>query len=313
MPAYNAEKYIVEAIESILNQSFPDFEFIIVNDGSTDKTLEIIQQYAAQDKRIRILQTEHLGGGAARNAGVEVAQYDWIAMMDADDIALPTRLEKSMQAAHQHPEVVLWGAHIQNLGVKGQILGRKYSLINSPTTKAQFHFLRQQGKVIRIPHMTAFFKKEMFIKEGGYQPKFEGAEDMELFDRMSVKGLVLVLPDVLVLCRIHTNSVCYQKYIDQAIISKYITNRRQRLAKGDTAIPNLESFIAEFKRQKIRYLKLYRIALGEHYYRKATYCYGDKRYGCLLANLLVSFVLIMPRFIKPFGTRLFLFKATSKL
>ncbi|OAD23171.1 hypothetical protein THIOM_000999, partial [Candidatus Thiomargarita nelsonii] len=60
-------------------------------------------------------------------------------MMDADDIALPTRLEKSMQAARQHPEVVLWGAHIQNLGVKGQILGRKYSLINSPTTKAQFH------------------------------------------------------------------------------------------------------------------------------------------------------------------------------
>lgn len=304
MPAYNAENYIVDSINSILNQTFSDFEYIIVNDGSTDNTSEIIQQYAAQDKRIRILHTKHVGGGMARNAGVEVARYDWIATMDADDVALPTRLEKSMQAARQHHEIILCGGHIQNIDINGKILGRKYSTINSPSTKAQFHSLRQQGKVIRAPHVTTFFKKDIFIKAGGYQAKFEGAEDMDLIDRMSDHGIVLVLPDVFVQCHIHINSVCYKQYINQAILSEYITNRRQRLVKGDTEMPDIERFVAEFKRLKIRYFNLYRIAMGEHYHRKATYYYGDKRYGYLLANLLVSFVLT-PRFIKQFGERLF--------
>lgn len=303
MPAYNAANYIVESIDSILDQTFQDFEFIIVNDGSTDNTNEIIQQYAAQDIRIKILQTDHVGGGAARNVGVELARYDWIATMDADDVALPTRLEKSMKAARQSPEVILWGGYIQNIDAKGQIMGRKYSVINSPSTKAQFHSLRQHGKVIRAPHVTAFFKKEIFLKEGGYQAKFEGAEDMDLIDRMSDHGIVLVLPDVFVQCHIHADSVSYQQYINQAVLSEYIINRRQRLAKGDTSVPDIERFLAEFKRNKIRYLNLYRIALGEHYHRKATYYYGDKRYGYLLPNLLVSFVLT-PRFIKQFGERL---------
>lgn len=308
MPAYNAENYIVESIDSILNQTFSDFEFIIVNDGSTDNTGEITQQYAAQDKRIRILHTKHVGVGMARNAGVEMARYDWIATMDADDVALPTRLEKSMRAARQHPEIVLCGGHIQNIDINGKILGRKFSTINSPSTKAQFHALRQQGKVIRAPHVTTFFKKDIFIKAGGYQAKFDGVEDMDLIDRMSDHGIVLVSPDVYVQCHIHTNSVCYQQYIKQVMLSEYITSRRQRLVKGDTAMPDVETFLAAFKRTRIRYLNLYRIALGAHYHRKATYYYGDKRYGYLLVNLLASFVLT-PHFIKQFGERLFFFGA----
>jgi len=111
MPAYNAEKYIAQAIESILNQTFQDFEFIIVNDGSTDNTLKIIEQYAAQDRRIRLVQIDHVGTSAAKNAGVEVAKSDWIAMMDADDISLPQRLEKQVQAAQKSPTVVVWGTY----------------------------------------------------------------------------------------------------------------------------------------------------------------------------------------------------------
>ena len=107
MPVYNGEKYLQEAIESILNQTFKDFEFIIINDGSTDKTLEIIKSFT--DPRIKLITQENRGIIYSLNKGITESRGKYIARMDADDISLPERLEKEYRFLEQNPNYGIVG------------------------------------------------------------------------------------------------------------------------------------------------------------------------------------------------------------
>ena len=116
MPVYNCEKYVAEAIDSILEQTFSDFELIIVDDGSQDRSLEIIREYERRDDRVRSLRQErNMGVSCARNRGIYDAAGDFVALMDSDDISLPTRLEKQLRFLQENPEI---GA----LGVRSKIV-----------------------------------------------------------------------------------------------------------------------------------------------------------------------------------------------
>src|SRR3989344_5781814 len=111
MPAYNARKYIGEAIESILNQTFKDFEFIIINDCSTDKTKKIIEEYANKDARIKLINNAtNLGLTKSLNIGLKEARGEYVARLDADDVALPERLEKQYEFMEKNKETTLVGA-----------------------------------------------------------------------------------------------------------------------------------------------------------------------------------------------------------
>ncbi|USN57519.1 MAG: glycosyltransferase family 2 protein [Candidatus Peribacteria bacterium] len=105
MPVYNTERFVGEAIESILNQTFTDFEFIVIDDGSTDSSREIIQHYAQQDQRIRAFQNEENKGiSYTRNKLIELTNTNYIATQDSDDISLPQRLELSYNYLENHPK-----------------------------------------------------------------------------------------------------------------------------------------------------------------------------------------------------------------
>ena len=112
MAAYNAERFVGEAVESILKQTFTDYEFIIVNDGSTDNTLNVLQEYAAHDKRIALVSRANRGIGATRNELLRMARGEYIATMDADDVAIETRLALQVAFLDAHAEVVLYLIHI---------------------------------------------------------------------------------------------------------------------------------------------------------------------------------------------------------
>ena len=106
MPVLNGEKYLAEAIESILNQTFQDFEFIIVDDGSTDQTPEILRSYANKDSRIQIVTNPiNRGIGYSRNRGIALSRGEYIANMDADDLCLPERFEKQVRFLDSHPDI----------------------------------------------------------------------------------------------------------------------------------------------------------------------------------------------------------------
>lgn len=108
MPAYNAEKTVVEAVESVLNQTYKDFELIVINDCSKDKTADVLEKIAVKDARVRVLHNrENSGVSATRNYGVSEAQGEWIAFLDSDDMWRSDKLEKQIEVVKSHPEAVL--------------------------------------------------------------------------------------------------------------------------------------------------------------------------------------------------------------
>src|SRR5262249_44460136 len=122
MPVYNAERYVGKAIESVLNQTLSDFELVIVNDGSTDGSLEILQEYAARDPRIRLTSRPNVGLVGSRNELLDAARSNLVACMDADDISRSDRLERQVEYLRAHPDCVLVGSRVIIIDPDGQPL-----------------------------------------------------------------------------------------------------------------------------------------------------------------------------------------------
>ena len=198
MAVYNESAYVCEAIESILNQSFTNFEFIIVDDGSTDDSLKKIRSF--DDKRITIIRQENRGASAARNRAVEAARAEYIAVLDSDDVAETNRLEKQYRYLEKHPSVIAVGGLAAVITEEGNYLYTIQKEINPEKIKSKL------PKMAFI-HPTVMFRRNKFIKAGGYPGKFEPMEDCVLFNRMSRFGDYANIPEPLIKYRITPASI----------------------------------------------------------------------------------------------------------
>lgn len=210
MPVYNGEKYLREAIDSILCQSFQNFEFIIVDDASTDCSLQIIQSY--KDKRIILLQNEqNRGNYPSRNRGLTIATGKYICVMDADDIAYPLRLEKQYEYMEEHPELLAIGT---NFDFSISSIRRKLPLAYTDLMLA----LLEDNTFL---HPSLMIRTDVLRKIGGYDEKYVYSSDYELMTRLTLLGKVENLPDVLMMYRWHSSQIsqsCYEaqkKYADE--------------------------------------------------------------------------------------------------
>jgi len=177
MSCYNAEKYLREAIDSILNQTFRNFEFVIINDGSTDNSNEIICSY--QDPRIKLLHHENRGLQASLNRGINSSKGEYIARMDADDISEPSRLEEQNRYLDKNPECVLVGTSGFIIDIDGQVLGR----LQKPSDQDAIHKELQSGSSPFI-HGSVMFRKEVASCCGLYNEQMVEVEDWDLWRRM---------------------------------------------------------------------------------------------------------------------------------
>lgn len=199
MPAYNAEKYICEAIDSILCQTYTDFEFIIINDCSTDRTEEIILSYC--DSRIVYLKNErNLGVAMSLNRGLEIARGEFIARMDADDISMPQRLEKQIDFMMRKSNVAVLGSDIAIFNDKGT-LQTGWSSDSPSRMKVDLFFS------CGLAHPSVMMRHDVIKELGGYDPDYNGLEDYELWCRVIEKYDITTLPDVLLKYRIHESQV----------------------------------------------------------------------------------------------------------
>ena len=199
MPVKNAEKTIKESIDSILNQTLKNFEFIIVNDGSTDGTKDILDSYTANDPRIKVIDSTGKGISEAANCGIEQANAPLIARMDSDDISRPQRLEKQVNAFEENSKLVLLGTFCHTFKDdedESEIEENKIPLTNAELQKS----IRS---IPTLTHPTTMARKDMIQRVGGYRKKFEGAEDHDLYLRLSRQGEIAVLPEFLVWYRAH--------------------------------------------------------------------------------------------------------------
>lgn len=272
LPAYNAAQFIQSAIDSILQQTFSEFELIVVDDGSTDDTLQILEALVQQDSRIRLLRRAHGGLSRALNQGIATARYDWIGRMDADDIALPDRLQKQVEAIHNNPQVVAWGTYAYHINTQGKTLS---VACTGPTTEEEFVRQRQAGHLVQLIHPTVVLRKDVLLAVGGYKPEFEPVEELELFDRMAAYGATLAIPEPLLRYRVHSGSVSMQQFFVQRVLMRYVVTRhRDRLAGQPEQ--SYEQFLQAYQQQPrlSRWQRGIRTT-GMFYYRKAGLMLGE--------------------------------------
>lgn len=195
MSVYNGEKYLSESIESILNQTYRNFEFIIINDGSTDNTGKIIEEYARKDNRVISVDQENMGLTRSLNRGIKIAIGDYIARQDSDDVSLPHRFESQIDFFRQNPGLVLCGTWFEEINENQGSVIRKYPLDDK--------ILRQYVKYVNyFCHPSVMFSKKIFKAVGGYDESFSSGQDFELWIRMAKEGKISNLPMVLVKKRI---------------------------------------------------------------------------------------------------------------
>jgi glycosyltransferase involved in cell wall biosynthesis len=206
MAVYNAQRYLAEAMDSVLAQSFGDFEFLIIDDGSTDRTTQILRDYAAKDDRIRLIVRENKGQTPSLNEAVELARCELLARMDADDICLPHRFAKQVEFMQSHPQVVLLGGAYAMIDGAGRLL----TMIEPPRDNATLQEHALSGRT-PICHPLAMMRKSAVLKAGGYDPQFQVAQDLDLWLKLGEIGELACVPDLLVKYRQHDQSLSEKK------------------------------------------------------------------------------------------------------
>jgi glycosyltransferase involved in cell wall biosynthesis len=196
MPVYNAFSFLDDSIGSILGQTLGDFELVILDDASTDKSIECLREWAARDQRIQVHESKkRLGLSASSNAVVAEARASIVARMDADDIAHPDRLRRQWEILRNCPDVAVVGTLCNGIDVTGREV----------RPRDRWRLVRRSG-YIPFPHGSAMFRRELFDNLGGYDEIAIAGEDQELFSRMAAHGRVVILPEVLYSYRYHSNN-----------------------------------------------------------------------------------------------------------
>lgn len=180
MPIFNAEKYLRESLDSILRQTYDDFELIIVNDGSIDGTQSIINEYAARDHRIVAIRQENTGQAIASNNGATRAKGKYIIRHDADDVSFNTKLEDYAETLKKYPEAIVITGSIEVIDEKGEFLYKEYVPTTNDDIKRSLH-LRNP-----LPNGATLVKKSVFDEVGGYSNVF--AEDCDLWVKLYPLG-----------------------------------------------------------------------------------------------------------------------------
>jgi glycosyltransferase involved in cell wall biosynthesis len=194
MPVFNAERFLAEAIESILGQTFRDHELVIVDDASTDKSRSIIADFAKQDQRIRpYFQEQNSGAIGARNFALSVARSNVVANMDADDVSLPDRLARQLEYLQANPTLGAVGCQVQVIDGAGSRGAVKHYPTSPTLTAWSLLFFNS------LAHPTVMMRRDAVLTVGAYEESSRGTwvEDYSLFTRMSRKYAIANLPEVL--------------------------------------------------------------------------------------------------------------------
>ena len=244
MSAYNAEEYLKIAVDSILAQTYEDFEFIIINDGSKDRTKKIIETYAKQDHRIKFInQTTNKGLIASLNTGFKTAQGKYIARMDADDVSLPNRLLKQYKFLEANPDTVLLGTLSAYIDEQGKVYGVWPVLLNDQEIRIGIAIHNE------FRHGTVMIRNKVVSNNNEfYDPKAAHYEDYEYWPRLMKHGKVANLPEALYLYRETKTNITATKGSEMNVGSRQVVLREQASLQLSSLRP--KELLALFRRSK---------------------------------------------------------------
>jgi len=237
LPVYNGARYLPAAIASILDQTHRDLELIVIDDGSTDTSRSVAEGYAARDARVRVVSRGNRGLVATLNEGLELARAEFVARMDADDIAEPLRFERQVAYLEAHANCVALGTRVLLIDPDGDALmemidHREHAAID------QAHLA---GGASQICHPSVMMRRSAVARVGGYRERYNTAEDLDLFLRLAEVGELANLAEPLLRYRQHLGSIGYEKAVLQwETAHAAIQDARQRRGMSMLAPRNIQ-------------------------------------------------------------------------
>jgi glycosyltransferase involved in cell wall biosynthesis len=220
LPVYNAERYLAEAVESILAQSLDDFELIAVDDDSSDRSPQILRRFAEKDPRVRVVRHENRGLVASLNEMIAMARGEFLARMDADDVSLPGRLALQVAYLRDHPDVVAVGGAVDLIDWAGRFLAEGHPAMDHE----EIQEMALTGRCA-LNHPSVTMRRDAVVAVGGYCEEMDHLEDLDLWLRLGEVGRVVSLPDVVLKYRVHEKSRCEVYSADQAKFAKLASDR----------------------------------------------------------------------------------------
>jgi glycosyltransferase involved in cell wall biosynthesis len=275
MTVYDGERFLAESVESVLSQTATDFELIVVDDGSTDSSVQILERYARLDRRVKVITQLHAGLPVALNLGIRHAKYQLIARMDSDDRMLPDRLERQIAFLKEHQRIQLACSNCYFINAAGRRVGSSDCRLDVDRARAEL----RPSHCVELIHPTVLMRKEAFVTVGGYREDLPYAEDRDLWGRIATSGIPMaVQPDYLIEFRLHTGAMTMKKAAVQHEICSYIDENVNRRFQGKPEI-SLSAFRAEKRsapmllrlRQDTRFMAL-------HAFKRASRHYGEGQY-----------------------------------
>jgi glycosyltransferase involved in cell wall biosynthesis len=237
MSVYNGEKYLREAIDSILNQTFEDFEFLIINDCSTDRTMEILQSY--HDHRIKIINNEkNIGLTKSLNKGLKIARGEYIARQDADDVSAPDRLKKEIDFLGAHRDYAVVGTFVKVLNDDSKVIRLPKGLIEDFQIR---DFFKRSNC---LTHGSTMLRKKCLLEVGFYDESIARAQDYDLWLRLSEKYRLANIPEYLYMWRMHTESI-EARFRDEQKISVVLAMVKNNILDVEQATRLFIEIIAE--------------------------------------------------------------------
>ncbi|MBV8781276.1 MAG: glycosyltransferase [Phycisphaerae bacterium] len=220
LPVYNSAPYIAKAVESILAQTFTDFELIIVNDGSTDGTEAILRKFEKQDSRIRLISRPNTGYIIALNEALGLARGELVARMDGDDISLPRRFERQVAFLREHPDVNVVGGRVEIIDSSGRLILRP----ETPLHDAELQAALLEGRNV-MGHPSIMARRQAIVDCGGYDGATWPAEDLDLWLRMGERGKLACVPQFVLRYREHEKSISALQHERQLVKAREACQR----------------------------------------------------------------------------------------
>jgi glycosyltransferase involved in cell wall biosynthesis len=282
MPAYNAGRYVAEAIESVLRQTHSAFELVIVDDGSSDDTLAAARRFEPLDPRVRVVAQANSGIANTMNAALAGIRTEWVACMHADDVMLPDRLERQVAFVRENPDVAVVSGLVVMIDDAGREIGRSRSHL---TTRDAVRTAVAAGECVAFNHPATMFRRSVVDAVGRYRQAFWPAEDTELWNRVAGAGhLVLVQPEFLLKYRVHGASASMSR--SRLMVQKLAWMEKcMEARRTGEAEPRWEQFLAS-RRWNDR-----RQELARTLYQGAIRQRSSRQYGRLLPSLAAAALL----------------------
>lgn len=292
MSVFNGEAYLPDALESILDQTWSDFEFLIIDDGSTDNAADILCRYASHDSRVRVVRRENTGLTRALNEGISMARGEFVARMDADDIADTRRLEHQVRYLRTHTNCAAVGCGLLLIDSDGDVLEHQ----QVPETHEAILTSLFRG-IGALPHPSAVIRRDKLLAVNGYRESFACAQDLDLWLRLSEIGELANLPEPLLRYRLHCQSVTLQRRelqlacAEQAVRDAYQRRKQAVPEELHLAIPGTPSAEKTFRSWARMALRSGNVQVARKHAKNAF-----RAAPFSLKNLGIAAKLLTPRF-----------------